>query len=72
MYGWSVSHCLPSTMVEKPTAAIGTVIRAPTVRELAAEAGFDKFEAVDVDAGFFRLYRISPGERPVQAPVEAR
>lgn len=72
MYGWSVSHCLPSTMVEEPTAAIGTVIRAPTVRELAAEAGFDKFEAVDVDAGFFRLYRISPGERPVQAPVEAR
>ena len=40
MYGWSVTHCLPTQMVEQPSAALGTVLRADTVRELAAEAGF--------------------------------
>jgi 2-polyprenyl-3-methyl-5-hydroxy-6-metoxy-1,4-benzoquinol methylase len=60
MYGWSITHCLPTTMTEKPTAAIGTVIRASKVQALASEAGFTGFEVVDVDAGFFRLYRITP------------
>ena len=27
MYGWSVSHCLPATMAEQPSAALGTVLR---------------------------------------------
>ena len=40
MYGWSIIHCLPASMVEQPSAAIGTAIRADTVRELAADAGF--------------------------------
>jgi 2-polyprenyl-3-methyl-5-hydroxy-6-metoxy-1,4-benzoquinol methylase len=60
MYGWSVSHCLPSSMTEKPTAAVGTVIRAPKVRAFAEQAGFTGFDVVDVDAGFFRLYRLAP------------
>jgi hypothetical protein len=58
MYGWSVSHCLPAAMVEQPSAALGTVLRADTLRALAAEAGFGSVETVDVDAGFFTVYRL--------------
>ena len=60
MYGWSVTHCLPASMVEQPSAAIGTVIRADTVRELAAAAGFASCEVLPVDGGFFRLYALRP------------
>lgn len=59
MYGWSVTHCLPASMAEAPSAALGTVLRAGTVAELAGQAGFASCEVVDVDAGFFRLYRLA-------------
>ncbi len=59
MYGWSVTHCLPAAMAEQPTEAIGTVIREPIIRDLVAQAGFGSVEALDVDAGFFRLYVVS-------------
>ena len=58
MYGWSVSHCLPASRVEAGSSALGTVLRASTVEELAGQAGFD-IDVLDVDAGFFRLYRLS-------------
>ena len=58
MYGWSIVHCLPTQMAEQPTAAIGTVIREGTVRELAAKAGFSGTRVLDVDGGFFRLYSL--------------
>ena len=60
MYGWSVTHCLPAAMAEQPSAAIGTVIREGTVRDLAARAGFGRVEVLDVDGGFFRLYALRP------------
>jgi hypothetical protein len=56
MYGWSITHCLPAAMSEQPSAAIGTVIRAPIVHELARAAGFSSPETLDVDAGFFQLH----------------
>jgi 2-polyprenyl-3-methyl-5-hydroxy-6-metoxy-1,4-benzoquinol methylase len=58
MYGWSITHCLPTAMAEQPSAAIGTVIREDTVRELATAAGFERVEVLDVDGGFFRLYSL--------------
>jgi 2-polyprenyl-3-methyl-5-hydroxy-6-metoxy-1,4-benzoquinol methylase len=58
MYGWSVSHCLPAAMAEQPSAGLGTVLRADTVRDLAASAGFTHTQVVDIDAGFFRVYRL--------------
>jgi 2-polyprenyl-3-methyl-5-hydroxy-6-metoxy-1,4-benzoquinol methylase len=58
MYGWSVTHCLPSAMAEEPSAAIGTVMRPATVRALAEEAGFADVEVLPVPNGFFRLYRL--------------
>jgi 2-polyprenyl-3-methyl-5-hydroxy-6-metoxy-1,4-benzoquinol methylase len=60
MYGWSVTHCLPSAMAEDPSAAIGTVMRPATVRALAEEAGFDGVEVLPVENDFFRLYRLLP------------
>jgi 2-polyprenyl-3-methyl-5-hydroxy-6-metoxy-1,4-benzoquinol methylase len=58
MYGWSISHCLPASMAEPNSAGLGTVLRPDTVRALAAAAGFGVTEVVDVDAGFFRVYRL--------------
>lgn len=60
MYGWSITHCLPASMAEQPSAAIGTVIREDTVRALAREAGFGRIDVLDVDGGFFRLYALRP------------
>ena len=60
MYGWSITHCLPAAMAEQPSAAIGTVIREGTVRDLATQAGFGAVEVLDIDGGFFRLYALRP------------
>jgi 2-polyprenyl-3-methyl-5-hydroxy-6-metoxy-1,4-benzoquinol methylase len=60
MYGWSVTHCLPTQMVEQPSAALGTVMRADTVRELATEAGYTRIDVLPVENDFFRLYRLDP------------
>lgn len=59
MYGWSVLHCLPASMAEAPSAALGTAIRRSTVEQLAAAAGFAACTVVDVDGGFFRIYRLA-------------
>jgi hypothetical protein len=45
-------------MVERPSAAIGTVIRESTVRELARAAGFTRVEVLNVDDGYFRFYEL--------------
>ena len=58
MYGWSITHCLPASMAEQPSEAIGTAIRESTVRDLAARAGFGHVDVLDVDGGFFRLYEL--------------
>jgi len=58
MYGWSIVHCLPVSLAEQPSAAIGTMIRPDIVRALATEAGLGRVEVLPVDGGFFRLYRL--------------
>jgi 2-polyprenyl-3-methyl-5-hydroxy-6-metoxy-1,4-benzoquinol methylase len=60
MYGWSVTHCLPTQMVDRPSAALGTVLRADTVRECAFDAGYASIEVLGVENDFFRLYRLNP------------
>ena len=60
MYGWSITHCLPTQMAEQPSAALGTVLREDTLRALAAEAGFTRTRVLDVDGGFFRIYELRP------------
>jgi 2-polyprenyl-3-methyl-5-hydroxy-6-metoxy-1,4-benzoquinol methylase len=58
MYGWSVLHCLPSQLVEEPSAALGTVLRADRVRELAQAAGFERVDVLPIENDFFRFYRL--------------
>ena len=58
MYGWSFLHCLPVGMEEKPSAATGTVMRADTLRQYAAQAGFCDVEVLPIDNFFFRFYRL--------------
>ena len=60
MFAWSVTHCLPTQLVEQPTAALGTAMRADTVRELAGDARFVSVEVLPVENDFFRLYRLNP------------
>jgi hypothetical protein len=60
MYGWSVAHCLPSSRTEPHSAALGPVLRAVTVRELAAAAGFSSVDVLPVENDFFRLYSLRP------------
>jgi SAM-dependent methyltransferase len=58
MYGWSILHCLPATLAERPVEATGTVLRAPTVARWAAAAGFSGFEVLPIDNPFWRFYRM--------------
>jgi SAM-dependent methyltransferase len=58
MYGWSISHCLPAAMVDQPADPTGTVLREPTVRELAERAGFGSVDVLPIENDFFRFYRL--------------
>ena len=59
MYGWSVTHCLPTARVEAGSAATGTVMRTGTLREYAALAGLGSVEVLPVENDLFRLYRLA-------------
>jgi 2-polyprenyl-3-methyl-5-hydroxy-6-metoxy-1,4-benzoquinol methylase len=58
MYGWSILHCLPATLAERPAQATGTVLRAPTVARWTAAAGFTEFEVLPIENPFWRFYRM--------------
>lgn len=60
MYGWSVVHCLPASLAEPDSAAIGTVIRPGHVRLLARQNGFGSCSISEVDGGFFNIYVARP------------
>jgi SAM-dependent methyltransferase len=59
MYGFSILHCLPVGMVEQPSAATGTVMRADTLRRYAEEAGFQQVAELPIAHDFFRFYRLT-------------
>jgi len=59
LYGASIFLCLPAGMAEQPSAATGTVMRAPTLRRYASEAGFPEVEVLDIDHPFLRFYRMT-------------
>jgi 2-polyprenyl-3-methyl-5-hydroxy-6-metoxy-1,4-benzoquinol methylase len=60
MYGWSILHCLPVGMADKPSAETGTVMRPDTLRTYAREAGFKSVEILPIENYFFRFYRLVP------------
>jgi 2-polyprenyl-3-methyl-5-hydroxy-6-metoxy-1,4-benzoquinol methylase len=41
-------------------AALGTVMRMSSVRQLADQAGYTRLEVLPVENAFFRLYRLDP------------
>jgi len=59
-FGYSLFACLPAVMTERPTAAIGTAIRAETMRRLGLEAGFGSVERLDEPAlDMLRFYLLT-------------
>jgi SAM-dependent methyltransferase len=60
MFGWSVTHCLPSSRHERPSEALGTVLRLDVLRDLARRAGFSDARVLDGGNDFLRLYWLTP------------
>lgn len=59
MYGFSILHCLPVSLVDQPSAATGPVMRPDTLRRYAAEAGFRSVEILPVEHDLWRFYRLA-------------
>jgi 2-polyprenyl-3-methyl-5-hydroxy-6-metoxy-1,4-benzoquinol methylase len=60
-YGFSIFTCLPAAMTERPTAAIGTVMRAETMERLGTEAGFGSVARLDEPSlDSLRFYLLTP------------
>lgn len=57
-YGFSITTCLPNGRVETPSAATGTVMRAPVLEKYAREAGFSGIDVLPIENDFFRFYRL--------------
>jgi 2-polyprenyl-3-methyl-5-hydroxy-6-metoxy-1,4-benzoquinol methylase len=57
-YAWSVLHCLPTSLVQQPSAATGTAMRPDTLRRYATEAGFAEVEVLPIENDFWRFYRL--------------
>jgi 2-polyprenyl-3-methyl-5-hydroxy-6-metoxy-1,4-benzoquinol methylase len=60
MYGFSVLHCLPTGMADRPSAATGTVMRRSTLDDYATAAGFSDVETLPIENDFWRFYRLIP------------
>ena len=58
MYGWSLVHCLPVSLNQHDSEAIGTAIRPCTVQSIAHRAGFGQFEVLPFSSQFFRFFRL--------------
>jgi SAM-dependent methyltransferase len=57
-WGWSAIHCLPCALTDEPAAGTGTIMRTPTFRAYALEAGFDDVEVLPIENDFWRFYRL--------------
>lgn len=58
-WGWSAIHCLPCALTGPPAAGTGTIMRTPTFRRYALDAGFAEVEVLPIENGFWRFYRLS-------------
>lgn len=59
-YGYSVFSCLPSGLLDQPSAGTGTVMRRSTFERYAAEAGFRNVAVLPIEHDFLRFYRLEP------------
>ena len=60
MYGFSVLHCLPVCLSDRPSAGTGTVMRQHQFREYALEAGFREVTVLPIDNASYVFYRLIP------------
>ncbi|WP_420453598.1 class I SAM-dependent methyltransferase [Ilumatobacter sp.] len=61
MYGISVLSCMSSALSEPDGAGLGTLgLPASRARDMAAEAGFSEFRAMDVDHSTNAFYEVRP------------
>jgi 2-polyprenyl-3-methyl-5-hydroxy-6-metoxy-1,4-benzoquinol methylase len=61
MYGISVLSCMSSAMSEPDGAGLGTLgLSASTAQHMAAEAGFSRFERLDIDHATNAFYAVRP------------
>jgi hypothetical protein len=58
LYGFSVLHCLPVSMVDQPSAATGTVMRLDTLRGYALAASFREVTVLPIENPFYTFYRL--------------
>jgi 2-polyprenyl-3-methyl-5-hydroxy-6-metoxy-1,4-benzoquinol methylase len=58
LYGFSVLHCLPVSMVDQPSAATGTVMRLGTLRGYALAASFREVTVLPIENPFYTFYRL--------------
>ncbi|MTD15877.1 methyltransferase domain-containing protein [Nakamurella sp. YIM 132087] len=61
-YGFSLLVCLPDSMTARPSAATGTVFRAPLLRDYARRAGLDAV-TVPVAHDFWTFHALTPAGR---------
>ena len=59
-YAASVLHCLPVGRADEHSAATGTVMRPPTLRAYAEQAGFTHVEVLPIENDLWRFYRLNP------------
>jgi hypothetical protein len=59
-YGVCVLACLPQSLAEQPSEAIGAVIRPSTMAALAERAGFTETTILPVEDDFWRFYELVP------------
>ena len=60
MYGFSMFACLPNGMADQPSVGTGTVMRASTLRDYAAKAGFKDVQVLPIEHQLLRFYRLTP------------
>jgi hypothetical protein len=58
MYGFSVLHCLPAGLADRPSAGTGAVMRPAILAQYAAEAGFRRVDVLPIENDFWRFYRL--------------
>ncbi|HVM14372.1 MAG TPA: class I SAM-dependent methyltransferase [Egibacteraceae bacterium] len=59
-WGWSAVHCLPCALADPPAAGTGTIMRTPTFRRYAHDAGFADVTVLPIDNDFWRFYQLHP------------
>jgi 2-polyprenyl-3-methyl-5-hydroxy-6-metoxy-1,4-benzoquinol methylase len=59
LYAFSVLHCLPVGMADRPSKETGAVIRPDTMRRYCDEAGFAAVDVLPIENDFWRFYRLT-------------